>query len=795
MNKRMWAIFGMALITLLTLQSALVRPVRAELGGEWRNYTFDKDINALALDGNILWAGTWGGVLRWDLTAGTYTKFTLVDGLADNFIYDLAIDNLHRVWVATDSGLSMFNGVIWTTYDNTNSPIPGDSVHLVATSSDNRVWLHSRSINGSWGEGLTVFNGSTWTTYTEDNSDIPNDDVRAIAVDHDDHIWIGTPFGDAGEYDGVNWTTYVNINYGYYSIYDIAVDSANRKWYISYMPPEQRIMIYDGEIWTPVAPGSSAGCDVIINGLAIGAGDVAWLPTLSEGLCRYDGTSWTRYHTGNSGITVDTLGPVIAAGSNVWVGFSVHGEGIDQFNGSTWQHIDTPDDLPDLIGAWGLAVDKQTWFGGYKGIYVYDGMDWSWYNSGNSDLADTGYDDIAEGMDGHLWFAGGNNGGGLVEFDRQTTWTQHSSGIGDSFVYALAVGGDGRVWAGSRVGLSVYNGIPWYTYNTGNSDLPNNKVEQIAIDGEGDIWVGPGCTTRFDGALWTTYATIEEAIQDNFAAIVNTIDEDPSCWVADEDMQRVWVSAGTGGVKYYNGSTWVAYSNSTMGFSPGTWYARLGGRDRAGNLWVMFLDQGAYHSGVSIYDGVSWSPYKRLDGVIETSGVYVVTFAHDGEVWVSGSKGFSLYSNPWQPVKKTIRPAIGGSLLSIDGSTQVVFPPGAVSLETTLIYTRTFPAPTGNLEGIDHFFDMRAVISGTMTPVTSFSQPFTVTVDYTEAELGSALENSLSLYSWNGLAWVQESSVRDTVLNQVTSTLDHLTHFAVLGETNRIYMPLLFRNW
>ena len=790
MKRNIRTIFGSALITLLVLQSVLISPIKANGGGEWQNYTFDKDVSALALKGNILWAGTWGGVLRWDLTSDTYTKYTLADGLADNYIHDLAIDDLNRVWAATDSGLSMFNGTTWTTYDNSNSPIPGDSVHLVAVSSDNRVWLHSRSINGSWGEGLTVFNGSTWTTYTEANSGIPDDDVRAIAIDHNNHVWIGTPFGDAGEYDGASWTTYPNINYGAYNIYAIAVDSTNKKWYISYLPDYRRILTYDGAIWTAV-DASLTECNVVIKDLAFGAGDVAWFSTLNNGLCRFDGSTWTRYHTGNSGITANALLPVAAAGSNVWVGYDVLGEGIDQFNGSSWKHIDTPNGLPDRIGTWGLAVDQETWFGGYDGVHVYDGINWQNYNSLNSGLAATGYDDIAEGTDGHLWFAGGNNGGGLVEYDRQTTWTQHYGigGISDSFVYAIAVGGDGRVWAGSRAGLHVYNGISWYTYTEANSDLPNNKVEQIAIDGDGDIWVGPGCTTRFDGTTWTTYANQEDAIQNNFDAIVNTIDEDPTCWVSEPDMGKVWLSKLNLGVKYYNGSSWVSYSNANMGFSPGTWYARLGGRDRSGDLWVKFLDSGAYHGGVSQFDGATWVASKRSDGVIDPPGD--VSFTHNGQVWVSGSRGFSVYSNPWKPVVNTIYPATGGTLNSIDGSTKVVFPPGAVSVETTLTYTAEQPMPTGDLEHIGHFFEMSAVISGTTTPVTSFSQPFTVTVEYTDAEVGVISEPTLSLYSWNGSAWVGESSTLDTTANLVTSTLDHLTHFAVLGETNRIYLPLV----
>jgi ligand-binding sensor domain-containing protein len=791
MKGKIIYIFCSLLLGLLAISIQSPLPSQASGSSPWTNYTFDKDVSVLAGQGDILWAGTWGGVLRWDLSSDTYTKYTIADGLADNYIHDIAIDYLGRIWVATDLGLSMYNGTSWTTYDKTNSGIPGESVVLLAVTSDNHIWLHSRDVNGSLGMGVTVYDGSNWITYNTSNSDLSENDIRAIAADQNDHIWVGTSFGDACEFDGVDWTVYSDINYGQYSIYALAVDSQNRKWYISYLPDTRRILIYDGLDWTPLIPSSE--CNTIIKDIAFGAGDKAWFPTLSQGLCSYDGLTWTRYHTGNSDIAGDTLDNVYAQGSKVWVGFDVLVEGVSEFNGSAWRHIDTADDLPDQVGSWGLAANHETWFGASNGVYVYDKTGWTNYNSGNSGLSDTRYSVIAEDKSDHLWFAGGNYSGGLVEYDGLTTWTQHYlSGIPDPMVFAIAVGVDNRVWAGSRAGLSVYNGSSWTTYNTSNSDLPNDRVESIAIDGAGNVWVA--CVTRFDGANWVTYPSIEDAIQNNYTAIVNSVDEDKNCWLSDEDTGKVWISELSSGVKYYSGSGWYTYSNSSMGFSPpGTWYAHLAGRDRAGNLWVQILGSGAYHGGLSRFDGVSWTPYKRADGIIDPPGD--MTVAHDGKVWFSGSKGFSIYTNPYQPVVKTIWPANGMSLLSIDGSTKINFPAGAVSQPTTLVYTTTLPLPTGDQAGIGHFFAMSSVISGTTTPVTSFSQPYTVTVEYTQDEKGPAIENTLGLYWWDGDAWQSASSTCDVSGNVVTATLDHLTNFAILGDTYRVYLPVVMKNW
>jgi len=67
-------------------------------------------------------------------------------------------------------------------------------------------------------------------------------------------------------------------------------------------------------------------------------------------------------------------------------------------------------------------------------------------------------------------------------------------------------------------------------------------------------------------------------------------------------------------------------------------------------------------------------------------------------------------------------------------------------------------------------------------------------VQYTDAEKGPAIENTLALYYWDGSQWVKEpSSVVDTVANKVTATPDHFSLWAALGETRRVYLSLIMR--
>lgn len=82
------------------------------------------EINDIALsrDGNSVWCATWGGVTRFDIRTSSFTKYTTADGLRDNNVMAIAMDESDRVWCATADGVCMFDGEQW----NVCSDLPPD---------------------------------------------------------------------------------------------------------------------------------------------------------------------------------------------------------------------------------------------------------------------------------------------------------------------------------------------------------------------------------------------------------------------------------------------------------------------------------------------------------------------------------------------------------------------------------------------------------------------------------------------------------------------------------------------
>jgi oligopeptide transport system substrate-binding protein len=141
----------------------------------------------------------------------------------------------------------------------------------------------------------------------------------------------------------------------------------------------------------------------------------------------------------------------------------------------------------------------------------------------------------------------------------------------------------------------------------------------------------------------------------------------------------------------------------------------------------------------------------------------------------------------------------GGELESYDGNTSIQIPAGAIT--DTAVITQS-PAsgmpPSGNLTGIGHVFDVTAVYSSTGQPADP-TQPYTITVQYTDSEKGPAIESTLGLYWWDEEAsqWSQQgiaSSVNVTD-NLITAGVDHFSLFAVLGETRRVYLPIILSSY
>jgi len=137
-----------------------------------------------------------------------------------------------------------------------------------------------------------------------------------------------------------------------------------------------------------------------------------------------------------------------------------------------------------------------------------------------------------------------------------------------------------------------------------------------------------------------------------------------------------------------------------------------------------------------------------------------------------------------------------------EGSPTVIqVPGGAVTTETTLVYTpvETATAPSG-FSFVGHAFDLDAYRNGEYLSDFTFEKPVTITLYYSDVDVAGLDESSLELEYWNENTSLWEDATcgvydRRPDENWLAVPICHLSQFALIGESEYlIYLPLVLHN-
>ncbi|MCK9400613.1 MAG: T9SS type A sorting domain-containing protein [Bacteroidales bacterium] len=94
---------------LLVILMYLIVPIYAQ-NPQWVQYTNGDEVTALAEEGNNMWVGTTGGLVKIDKSTGIQTFYNNANsGLPDNYVLIIAIDTSGSEWLGTNYGLAVYN--------------------------------------------------------------------------------------------------------------------------------------------------------------------------------------------------------------------------------------------------------------------------------------------------------------------------------------------------------------------------------------------------------------------------------------------------------------------------------------------------------------------------------------------------------------------------------------------------------------------------------------------------------------------------------------------------------------
>ena len=321
--------------------------------------------------------------------------------------------------------------------------------------------------------------------------------------------------------------------------------------------------------------------------------------------------------------------------------------------------------------------DSSSWLNrltNIKGIslrsYAFDGFE------SNVDLPYAGVRKVVADENGGIWV--GMYGGGLAyraaDADRFTVYnTTSTPALKTDYVSALAVDRDGGVWFSQNasytdltqnkgVGYLKDGAITWYT--AGSSTIPENYVQAIEIDADGNVWFGSfGGLTKYDGTTWTTWDESDGLPAASVSAIA--IDNDGGVWIGcypngagtETDLFVGGYAHMTAGgtidfVKEYTGAYNAGVGSSLLA---DVWVRSID-VDKAGNAWIVrsgsFANMPTSVGGRIDYVTKSGSSYSvqeytgnSLFADYLTDGIEVRTATVDpkGDLWFGTSGAGLLY--------------------------------------------------------------------------------------------------------------------------------------------------------
>ncbi|MFP4040367.1 MAG: two-component regulator propeller domain-containing protein [Desulfosudaceae bacterium] len=342
-------------------------------------------------------------------------------------------------------------------------------------------------------------------------------------------------------------------------------------------------------------------------------------------------------------ITVDEAG-------NKWIGTTraTDTNGLmSRFDDESWTTYRPPG--ASIINAITIDTDGSVWLGrgdffstmlGYGGISVFDGNDWTTYNTGNSGLVTDYVEAIALDAAGHKWIGTSavalwpfNQQAGGVNFfdgDNWETYQTHNSDLAGEYVYDIAIDSQDNKWVATlHHGIFMYNDDEWFNYTVADG-LPANEIQTLTIDSQDVVWfgtVGAGAG-QYDGTALTVYNTENSGLNNDNVHAVAVCEPDGSC----QDCGSVWFGTGNGLCRLnYDG--WTSFP---LGGITDTVYNDAGaGED--GRTWFATAD------GLIVYDGANWTTYDTDNSGLVSNTVTAVAVDADNKVWAGTEAGLTVY--------------------------------------------------------------------------------------------------------------------------------------------------------
>lgn len=499
----------------------------------WSSFLNYNAFRAIALQGNVVWAGGPVGLVRWNVLDSSYKIFTVDDGLPSSQISDVLVDSKGRLWVATDKGIAQLENEKWVIYDDQDGL---DSSNATVLYEDDAGGIWAATSNGE--RRLNYYDGQRWGAPAA--PPLPENlfDILSMTGNGDWGLFVGLAYDGIAHYDGEKWTLTEEDTLLSNSVNDLAL--VGNDLYAGFDYSAARIPLLDPDavevfpqldmtrIYSIHAARDETlwfgGAGVYHYNLETGAWDEfsandhpslswavrdivesddgLWFATDGGGLLMYDGGTWRSWEipTILGGDAVISIIP----DKNGALWFSHPGYGLTRYDPERGarQTFNADDGVSDFSGFPGVDSKGQVWVGSYGLLHFYNGVRWQVFAPEELEY-DTILGAIFDSKD-VMWLAGL---GLLVRHDPQAdSWTRFASKEYPLFedVNMICVAPDDTVWAATGKGLAHYADGAWQTVPVdGNEEVP---VDSVRCAPDGSLWLAVnGDLSHYADGAWETF--------------------------------------------------------------------------------------------------------------------------------------------------------------------------------------------------------------------------------------------------------------------------------------------------
>jgi signal transduction histidine kinase/ligand-binding sensor domain-containing protein len=138
-----------------------------------------------------LWIGTTSGLVR--LKDGQERCFTVVDGLPDSWVLDLAQGQGNTLWIGTKDGYSRYQNGQFDSF-RTRDGLSQSTVYCLCEDREGSLWVGTKS-------GLNQFTDRRTIPFTTSEG-LPSNDTGPVIQDNSGKIWVGTLGAGLSRFDG-----------------------------------------------------------------------------------------------------------------------------------------------------------------------------------------------------------------------------------------------------------------------------------------------------------------------------------------------------------------------------------------------------------------------------------------------------------------------------------------------------------------------------------------------------------------------------------------------------------------